>query len=284
MGNRHRPKKSLGQHFLVDGRIADRIVAVADIGRDDRILEIGPGRGILTERLADLAAEVVAVELDRELIGGLRVQFFNKPNVRILEGDILECDISDLFRGYSGIIKVVSNIPYNISTPIVELLNRFHTRIERSVLMMQKEVAKRLVASPGTKDYGLTTLNLALVADGQIAFDVKPGSFHPPPEVMSSIVELTYSREMKFPLSDHRVYHEITGAVFRKRRKMIRNSLVMWLAERGIEKDRAFALIELAGIDLKVRPETITAEEFVLLANIITHELEEGKRPSGGMS
>lgn len=281
MGGWNRPKKSLGQHFLVDGRIADRIAALAEIGSDGRVLEIGPGRGILTERLVDQAGEVVAVELDRDLASGLRVQFFNKPNFRLVEADILECDIRELFDGYDGRIKVVSNIPYNISTPIVELLNRHHSMIDISVLMMQKEVAQRLVASPGTKEYGLTTLNLALVAEGRIAFDVKPGSFNPPPDVMSSIIEITYSRETRFPLDDHRLYREITGAVFRKRRKMIRNSLGSWLGERGVEKDHAFALIEQSGIDLKVRPETISPEDFVRLTNVIAGALNE-KGPSGG--
>lgn len=281
MGNRHRPKKSLGQHFLVDGRIAGRIVGLADIGEDDRVLEIGPGRGMLTERLAALAGEVVAVELDRDLASGLRVQFFNSPNVRIIEGNILECDISGVFSGYDGMIKVVSNIPYNISTPIVELLNRCHERVERAVLMMQKEVAKRLVASPGTKDYGLTTLNLALVAGGRIVFDVKPGSFYPPPEVVSSIVELVYSRDMKYPLNDPAVYRLITGVVFRQRRKMIRNSLPRWLAGRGVEKGRAVALIEQAGIGRDVRPETISPEEYVRLANLVSQVLKEMQPPGG---
>ncbi len=161
---RPRRKKRFGQHFLANGHTADRIVEAADIQPGDIVLEIGPGKGILTSFLLERAKQVIAVEIDRDLTGNLLGQFGSRTGFHLIEGDILALDMQKTFCDSSGRIKVVSNLPYNISTPVIELLIRNRALVSLAVLMIQKEVAGRLLASPGSKDYGLTTINLGLCA------------------------------------------------------------------------------------------------------------------------
>lgn len=272
-----RPKKALGQHFLVDGRIAGRIVDEASPGPDDTVLEIGPGRGILTEHLAGRAGRVVAVELDRDLIAPLRAKFGGVPGVEIVEGDILATDMDALFGGEAGRIMVVANLPYNISVPVVERLCRRNDLVRLMVVMVQREVAYRMVAPPGSKAYGLVSLNIALAATGRVVLTVRPGSFAPSPAVMSSVVRFEVSPEPRFPLRDEAVFRELTGAVFRHRRKMLRNTLTAWLASRGLSEQGARSLMEASGIDPSDRPERIAVEHFADLANRVADIL--GVRP-----
>lgn len=264
-----RRKKRFGQHFLTNPDIVDRIAGFAELTPDDHVLEIGPGRGVLTGRLLARTPHVTAVEIDRELIAPLRERFGGAGSFRLVEGDILRADLTDLFRDAPGRIKVVSNIPYNISAPIVEMLIRNRALVSVAVLMVQKEVALRLCAAPGTREYGLPTVNLGLCAEVARLMDVKPGAFSPPPEVMSSVIRIGFGAEYRYPLRDARVFREITGTMFRQRRKMIRSTLVPWLTTRGIPGDRALALITGAGVEPSLRPENLDVADFVRLANAI---------------
>ena len=273
--SRHHKKKRFGQHFLVDAGIADKIAELGGLHPEDRVLEIGPGRGILTERLIARTPHVTAVEIDRDLFAGLRERFGGISGFRLAEGDILAADLEDLFRDSPGKIKVVSNIPYNISGPIVELLIRHRRIISRAVLMVQKEVAHRLTASPGSKEYGLPTLNLGLCAHTERMMEVKPGSFDPPPEVMSSVVRIDFEDECRYPLRDEVIFRELTGAAFRQRRKMVRNTIIPYIVSRGLPEEEAAALLDEAGIRPDLRPENLSVAEFALLSNIVAERTEK---------
>ena len=273
MNNDHRSRKSLGQHFLIDGRIADRIVDSAGIEPEDTVLEIGPGKGILTERLLERTCNLTVVEIDRDLLGILNERFGKRKGFRIVEADILKIDLRELFKDVSGRIKVVSNIPYNISTPIIELLCRNRALVSEAVLMVQKEVARRLLSKPGSKDYGLTTLNLALCAKGRMVMKVKPGVFDPPPEVMSSVISLVFSVNLLYSLESEESFRTITGVAFRQRRKMIRNTLIPHMVSQGISKSGALNLLSKEGINPMSRPETLDVKDFVNLSNAITMSL-----------
>ena len=273
MNEIHRPAKSLGQHFLINGRIADRIVDCADIKHEDTVLEIGPGKGVLTGRLLERAQKVTVVEIDRNLINLLNERFGKSKGLTIIEADILKIDLRKIFKNVSGRIKVVSNIPYNISTPIIEFLCRNRTLVSEAVLMVQKEVARRLLSKPGSKDYGLTTLNLALCAQGHKVMNVKPEAFNPPPEVMSSVISLVFNENLKYPLENEGIFHKVTGVAFRQRRKMVRNTLIPYMITQGISKSDSFNLLSSAGINPLSRPETLDVEAFVKVSNGINRAL-----------
>ncbi len=273
--NRFRKKKRFGQHFLANARIADQVAEFGEITPEDRVLEIGPGRGILTERLLARTPRVTAVEIDRDLIDHLRERFGGMPGFRLVESDILAVDLEELFRDGSGKIKVISNIPYNISGPIVEMLIRYRRIISRAVLMVQKEVALRLTASPGSKEYGLPTVNLGLCARTARMMDVKPGSFDPPPEVMSSVVRIDFEDECLHPLLDGGTFRELTGAAFRQRRKMVRNTVIPYLVSRGFSEGEAAALMDEAGVRPDLRPENLGVEEFARLSNLAAERSEK---------
>jgi 16S rRNA (adenine1518-N6/adenine1519-N6)-dimethyltransferase len=268
--HRRRNKKRFGQHFLSNDAIAERIVDAADIGPEDDVLEIGPGKGVLTSRLLDRARKVFCVEIDRGLNVMLRERFGKRDGFHLIAGDILSIDLNEVFRGTAGQLKVVSNLPYNISTPVIDLLIRNKLYFSSAVLMIQKEVAERLLAVPGTKDYGLTTINLGLCARVKKIMDVKPGSFNPPPEVMSSVVSITFSPDFLYPLTDEKIFYELTGAAFRQRRKMVRNTIVPYIVSKGIEEEEAGIILESSGIKPTVRPENLSVVDFVNLSNILS--------------
>ena len=276
---KHIPRKRFGQHFLVNEHIADRIVESAAIGPDDTVLEIGPGKGILTARILGLARNLFAVEIDRDLAATLRKRFEGARGFHLVEADILTLDLDALLENVSTPIKVVSNIPYNISSPIIEYLIRNRGLVSGAVLMVQKEVARRLLSDAGSKDYGLTTLNLSLCANGKKVMDVRPGSFYPPPGVMSSVISLVFSEKYHYPLEDEAVFRTITGVAFRQRRKMIRNTLIPFFISKGMSQPDAANILLSAGIDLQVRPETITVGDFVKISNAFTEfSLRSGTR------
>ena len=258
----HRPRRRFGQHFLTDGLIADRIVAAADVGPEDAVLEIGPGRGILTGRLIERARAVIAVEIDRDLAPRLRERFGAGHGFRLVEDDILAVDLPALLPPWADRFRLVANIPYNITNPIVARLIKHRAIIRDAVLMVQKEVADRLVSPPGSKTYGLTTINLDLHADTERLFTVHPGSFTPPPAVQSAVIRIEFLEAPRYPLPDEGLFRELTGFAFRQRRKMVRNTLVPALAARGISADDAAALLADCGIDPTMRPETISPAGF----------------------
>jgi len=264
---KHRPRKRYGQHFLINERIADRIVESADIDSTHTVLEVGPGKGMLTGRILSRARNVFAVEIDRDLAAVLRDRFRVNETFHLIEDDILSLDLTDLFRDISPRVIVVSNIPYNISTPIIELLIRHKTVIARAVLMVQREVAGRLLAEIGTKEYGLTTLNLRLYAQARRVMDVKPGSFFPKPGVMSTVIAVEFSERCRYPLDNEQIFRTLTGVAFRQRRKMVRNTLIPYFTSNGLTNNQAASLLSDAGIDPQSRPERIDVGAFVAVSN-----------------
>jgi 16S rRNA (adenine1518-N6/adenine1519-N6)-dimethyltransferase len=252
-----RLKKSLGQHFLHDARIARKIVDAAALRPGDAVLEIGPGGGSLTHHLVEAAAHVTVVELDGRVLDGLRSAFGDR--IEIVHGDILSTDLTVLAnRRGIGRWRIVGNLPYYITTPILFHLLEHRARVEDALLMMQREVAARLAASPGTKDYGILTVACGMVADLEVLFSVQPGAFTPPPRVVSSMVRVRLLPEPRFPVADEAEFRRLVRATFGQRRKTLRNTLKLYLGAEPPDRP--------GGIDLARRPEELTLEEFARLS------------------
>lgn len=207
----------LGQHFLIKGSILERIAAAVCPGAEDLVVEIGPGKGALTEKLLKRAARVVAIEVDYELVEHLRRRFAGEPRLEIVQADVLQTDLAQWGR-----IPIAGNLPYYIASPIIEKTVRL--QVPRAAFLIQKEVAERLVASPGDPEYGFLTVQTALFADVRLLFEVKPGAFAPPPKVDSAVVLLQpHFRDLGLP--DREAFLRFVGHCFRQRRKMLRNNL-----------------------------------------------------------
>lgn len=260
-------RKRFGQHFLERAWV-DKLVAAIAPKPGETFLEIGPGRGQLTEPIARSGAVVHAVEIDRDLVAALRARAL--PNVHVHEGDFLDVPAGTWFEGDRP-YRVAANLPYNVSTPILGRLLRHarEGRISDAVLMLQKEVADRLVASPGTGDYGPLAIAMALQADVTRVFVLPPGAFRPPPKVHSAVVRLVF-RPDRVAVSDHARLDAIVRHVFTQRRKML--STTLQALAKGEGADGA-AWLRAADIDGRRRAETLTLEEFVRLA--------EASRPEG---
>ena len=248
-----RPKKRLGQHFLTDRHYLDRIVAEIDPQPGEAMVEIGPGPGALTERLARALRPLHVVEIDRELAEALRGRFAPEEVV-VHEGDALEFD----FGALPGDLRVVGNLPYNVSTPLLFHVAAFAPRIRDCVFMLQKEVVERMVALPGTADYGRLTVMLQYRFDMALAFRVPPGAFTPPPKVDSAIVRMRPLGEGRRVARDEALFERIVAAAFSQRRKMLRSAV------RALVDAQAFAK---AGIDPQRRGETLSVTEFADLAD-----------------
>lgn len=261
-----RLKKSLGQHFLHDDRIARRIVAAADLHPGDAVLEIGPGGGALTRHIVAAAGRVAVVELDDRVLDGLRAAFGER--VEIIHDDILKTDLSAL-AARLGVEhwRVIGNLPYYITTPILFHVLDHRARVRDAVMMMQREVAARLVARPGTKDYGILTVECALHADIDVLFTIQPGAFVPPPSVVSSMVRVRMLPAPRFPVTDEPHFRRLVRATFGKRRKTLRNTLKLFLEAEPPAKP--------AGIDLSRRPEELSLEDFVRLSNALINDTRE---------
>jgi 16S rRNA (adenine1518-N6/adenine1519-N6)-dimethyltransferase len=254
-----RPSKALGQNFLIDGNILEIILREADVRRDETVLEIGPGLGMLTEMLVDRARRVVAIEKDLRLCGYLRDRF---PQLELIAGDAVEIlDSRSPIRDPA--FKVVSNLPYSISTPILERLVESEPRPRRMVVTMQREVAHRLAAAPRHKDYGALTLFTRLRYHCTLAHVVSPGCFYPSPRVESAIVVLD-RREPRTKLRPGAPFHEIVRTGFGQRRKMLRKLLA---GRAGVEN--AFAQ---AGVSSSARAEELDLEQWIALANALNRE------------
>jgi 16S rRNA (adenine1518-N6/adenine1519-N6)-dimethyltransferase len=248
-----RPKKRLGQHFLTDRHYLDRIVAEIDARPGEAMLEIGPGPGALTERLAQVVRPLHVVEIDRELAAALRARFAQELVV-VHEGDALEFDLAALPEG----LRVVGNLPYNVSTPLLFHVAAFAPRIRDCVFMLQKEVVDRMVADPGTADYGRLSVMLQYRFAMSLAFRVPPGAFTPPPKVDSAIVRMEPLREGRRIARDEALFTAIVAAAFSQRRKTLRNAV------RALVDEAAFAR---AGVDPQRRGETLSVAEFADLAD-----------------
>lgn len=258
-----RPSRRLGQNFLQDPRVADRIAGLAADSLTE-ILEIGPGLGALTERLAGLGRRVVAVELDLRLADALekRLGAGNRGIVRVVRGDILEQRLEDLLPG-SGSVIVVANLPYSITTPAVEWVLAQGARVRTAYLMVQREVAERMTASPGGKEYGSLSVFLSLHAEAEPLFRVSPGAFYPRPEVESVVVRLTPRSYPGTSEPERREAERIARAATTGRRKTVANALARGL---GMEAEDARALLLEAGVDPGRRGETLSVDEWVAVA------------------
>ena len=259
-----RARKRFGQHFLADQGVAERIIGMVKPLPGELVLEIGPGRGVLTERLLARGGRLAAVEIDRDLVAFLR-QRFAGADFRLIEGDVLDLDLGQLLReeGREKVL-VVGNLPYNITAPLLFGLLEQADHLRSAVLMVQQEVAHRLTARPGTKDYSLLTVLLSLRARVHTRIQVAPGAFRPVPKVHSTVIEVEFEPAARYPLQDEQLFGRVVRTAFGQRRKMLRNSL---LGMCDGQRERLEALAARAEIDLSRRPETLSLEEFGRLSD-----------------
>ncbi|KPJ50082.1 hypothetical protein AMJ40_03855 [candidate division TA06 bacterium DG_26] len=258
-----KPSKRLGQHFLVHESVADRIVEASEISPRDVCLEIGPGLGVLTSRLVSRALLVVAVEVDRKLCA-LLGQRVRAENLALLESDILTLDCSTLSTRYAvGGFKVVSNLPYRVTAPILFWLIENREHIVRAILTVQLEVAERLMADPGSKAYGVTTLKVSYYAATSLLFRIGRNAFFPPPEVDSAVITLDFLRKPKVRVGDESHLFNLIDRSFQSRRKMLRACLRIGFGLKSSELEK----IQMASsIDLRRRGETLSLDEFAVLS------------------
>jgi 16S rRNA (adenine1518-N6/adenine1519-N6)-dimethyltransferase len=249
-------RKSLGQHFLNDRRILTRIADALQLQGHETVLEIGPGRGALTDILAERAARLIAIEYDRQLAAMLRERYARRGNVLIAEADVLEVSLGALA---AGPYVLVGNVPYYITTPIL-----FHAlappRADRSVYLVQREVAQRLVARPDSKEYGALTVNVAAVARAELLFGVPAGAFAPPPKVESAVVRITPLAEPLITPDEEHPFRVLVQSAFGMRRKQMRRVV---RTMHSLDPARADDLLARARIDPEVRPEVLSVEQFV---------------------
>ena len=259
-------RKSFGQNFLIDSNVVKKITDAADIKDDDVVLEIGPGIGTLTQHLAYAAGKVIAVEIDNRLIPVLEETLAPYDNIELINEDILKLDLDELLTTHKGPgrIKVIANLPYYVTTPVVtELLER-STLIESLTVMVQKEVAQRMDASAGTKDYGALTLAVRYYSEPHKITDVSPNCFMPRPDVTSAVIQLNIKKE-RITVADEKLMFKIIKASFGQRRKTLLNSLKN--SDIAISKEQWESILERAGISAGVRGETLSLEDFARLAD-----------------
>lgn len=261
-------QKKFGQNFLIDAHVLNKIIASADITKDDCVLEIGPGIGTMTQYLAEAAGKVVAVEIDRNLIPILSETLADYENVTVINEDVLKLDIAKLADEYNQgrPIKVVANLPYYITTPIIMGLFENHVPISSITIMVQKEVADRMQVGPGTKDYGALSLAVQYYAKPQIIANVPPNCFMPRPKVGSAVIQLVRYEEPPVQVENEKLMFRLIRASFNQRRKTLinglKNSQELDFSKEEIEK----AMAE-TGIPANVRGEALTLKEFADLAN-----------------
>ena len=258
-----RASKRLGQNFLIDGAVVDGIVEAAEIGPGDRVLEIGPGIGTLTQGLAEAGADITAVELDKKLPEVLAHTLKGYDNVRIVPGDILKVNIREIMG--EGTFKVVANLPYYITTPILMALLEKKLPITHIVTMVQKEVAERMIADPGGRDYGALSVAVQYYTLPNIVMEVPPKSFLPAPEVDSVVISCRVREVPAVQASDEKLFFRVVKAAFGQRRKTLANAM----KGAGFERERMIPAFEKTGIDMTRRGETLSLEEFAQLANAL---------------
>ena len=256
-----RADKKLGQNFLIDENVVRQIVEAAELSEADIVLEVGPGIGTLTQGLAESKAQVVAVELDTRLLPVLATTLEGYDNVRVVHGDILKVNIMEEVGAPS--FKVCANLPYYITTPIIFALLEKRLPMERLVAMVQKEVAERMAAQPGGKDYGALSVAIQYYTEPEIAFIVPPTSFIPAPAVDSAVIVCKRREKPPVEVCDEALFFRVVKAAFSLRRKMLSNSL----KNMGIQAEQVAKWLELADVDGKRRAETLSLEDFAKLTN-----------------
>ena len=269
--NRTRPKKHLGQNFLVNPEILKIIVEAGGLTDSDTVIEIGAGLGCLTDVVARYAKRVIAVEVDALLYQALEAQFSVNPSVQLHNADILKLELDPLLVDDIGtvptIFKVIANLPYSITTPILWKLLEHHKQIHNCVLMMQKEVAERIVAAPGGKDYGALTIGITYRAEAELIAILSPENFYPAPKVDSALLKLTMREQPKVVVENEELFFKVVRTAFRTRRKMLKNALVRG---RFASSEVLGAVFEELNIAPQRRAETLDITEFAALANSLS--------------
>ncbi|MDF2942902.1 MAG: dimethyladenosine transferase [Herbinix sp.] len=273
-------QKKFGQNFLIDTHVLDKIILAADITKDDFVLEIGPGIGTLTQYLCENAREVVAVEIDRMLIPILEDTLSAYDNVTVLNNDILKLDLNALVqeRNNGKPIKVVANLPYYITTPIIMDLLERHLPLINITVMVQKEVADRMQASPGTKEYGALSLAVQYYAKPYIAANVPPNCFMPRPTVGSAVISLTLHTDSPILVLDEKLLFKMIRASFNQRRKTLVNGLNNFADLSFTKEEIQQALVSL-GISENIRGEALSLGQFAALSNVL-HGIKKKIQPS----
>lgn len=264
-------QKKFGQNFLIDANILENIISAADIKKEDCVLEIGPGIGTMTQYLCENAREVVAVEIDKKLIPILQEDTLSSyNNVTIINEDILKVDINAIVQEKNAgkPIKVVANLPYYITTPIIMGLFESHVPLESITIMVQKEVAQRMQVGPGTKDYGALSLAIQYYAEPKMMMSVPAGCFMPRPNVDSAVIKLTRHGQPPVLVKDEKLMFDIIRAAFNQRRKTLVNSLNN-AAGLNINKDSVLAALDAMGLPATIRGEALTLAQFAQLAYFV---------------
>lgn len=261
-------QKKFGQNFLIDSHVLEKIVAAAQITDEDCVLEIGPGIGTMTQYLAESAREVVAVEIDRALIPILQDTLSAYDNVTVLNEDIMKVDVRRIVqeRNQGRPIKVVANLPYYITTPIVMSLLENHVPVQSITIMVQKEVADRMQVGPGTKDYGALSLAVQYYARPEVVAHVPANCFMPRPNVDSTVIRLTRYQKPPVEVKDEKHLFALIRASFNQRRKTLANGLTNGL---GISREQVTAALEEMGLSATVRGEALTLAQFADLSNLL---------------
>ena len=264
-------QKKFGQNFLIDTHVLDKIIRAANITKDDMVIEIGPGIGTMTQYLAEAAGKVIAVEIDRNLIPILEETLAEYDNVRVINEDVLKVDLKKLADEENGgrPVKVVANLPYYITTPIIMGLFENGVPLESITVMVQKEVADRMQTGPGNKDYGALSLAVQYYADPYIVANVPPNCFMPRPKVGSAVIRLTRHANPPVEVKDEKLMFEIIRASFNQRRKTLANGLNN-SPNLNFSKEKITEVIEKLGKGPSVRGEALTLEEFACLANLLS--------------
>lgn len=263
-------QKKFGQNFLIDPHVLEKIVEAAGIGPDDFVLEIGPGIGTMTQYLCEHAGKVMAVEIDRKLMEILEETLSAYDNVTVVNEDILKLDIAKIAEEENDgkPIKVVANLPYYITTPIIMKLFESKVPLDSVTVMVQKEVAERMQAKPGTKEYGALSLAVQYYAEAEIVANVPPNCFMPRPNVGSAVIRLTCHKTPPVEVLDERFLFRVIRASFNQRRKTLQNGLGND-ASLPINKTQAAEALEEMGLSATIRGETLSLEEFARLSNIL---------------
>ena len=268
-----RAQKKYGQNFLIDQNILEKIAQISQIGKEDLVLEIGPGLGALTQILCEKAGKVIAVEIDRKLIPVLEETLSGHDNLTLINEDILKCDLKDLLKEGDryGSVKVVANLPYYITTPVLMYILESGYPFECVTVMIQKEVADRIKAGPSTKDYGSLSLAVQYYSEPVVALQVGPSCFIPRPNVGSVVLKLEIYKEKPVTAVDEKLLFKLIRGSFNQRRKTLVNGLKNY-AGLDLSKEQIEAAIEKLGKKPSVRGEELTLSEFAALADILTEE------------
>ena len=267
-------QKKFGQNFLIDTHVLDKIIRAADITKDDFVLEIGPGIGTMTQYLAEAAGEVCAVEIDKNLIPILQDTLKDYDNVTVINNDILKVDIRKMAdeKNQGRPIKVVANLPYYITTPIIMGLFENHVPVESITVMVQKEVADRMQVGPGTKDYGALSLAVQYYAEPYIVANVPPNCFMPRPKVGSAVIRLTRHSQPPVQVNNEKLMFQIIRASFNQRRKTLAKSLKNYEG-LSFDKEEIEQAIAACGFQPAIRGEALSLEEFAILSNVLDKRL-----------